>query len=264
MPTSDIAVAGANVGAVAAPSSAISTADSGPTASIQADERTVDSADTASQVAEDTASGKSDPPEQTGDGIGSPSVARTPGPQLQQTAAPSNGDHWIQPSIELESTLEELPRELGRTLRLSLETGGRSALIHLSPPELGNVRIQLSVAGDRVTAHAAVERDDVRALLEQSRSGLEQHLQRAGLVLDRLVIESTAHAIKPSVSEPWSGNASGQPSSHSGSSGGGRHQTHTPAENRSPVVWSGLGPRPAKPSGSSAFNGTSRRLDLRV
>jgi len=187
----------------------------------------------------------------------------------QPSSVTASDRSWAaQPSIELYAPIEELPREFARTLRLSLETGGRSAVIRLSPPELGNVKIQISVSGDRVIAHAEVEREDVRAMLEQSRPALDQHLHRAGLVLDRLVIEHSTHG---KALDSWNATGNGQFPAHASwngsNQGSGRHHAPTPGETGRSFSWNGSRDSASNsitPAGSIAPNGTSRRLDLRV
>lgn len=119
-------------------------------------------------------------------------------------------------------------------------------------------------------AHAEVERDDVRAMLEQSRPALDQQLHRAGLVLDRLVIENSTHGKSL---DSWNGNANGQSPSHANwngsNSGNNRHHAATP-ENTRTSTWNLHGSRDTAPipmmtgTGSTSMTGTSRRLDLRV
>lgn len=65
----------------------------------------------------------------------------------------------------------------------------REAVIHLDPPELGRVKIDLVLEGERVQAHIVAESADVGALIQSHLSELKQALHSHNLALDKVQVD---------------------------------------------------------------------------
>jgi flagellar hook-length control protein FliK len=75
--------------------------------------------------------------------------------------------------------VDALPEEIARAARLAVDPRGSEAIVHLDPPDLGRVRIEIKVHGKDVTVHITAERDDVQSLLEEGRNALGDRLRHA-------------------------------------------------------------------------------------
>ncbi len=116
-----------------------------------------------------------------------------------------------------QATFEELVRSI-RTLSTARDARAR---IRLDPPELGHIRIDLRVAGGRVTLGMETETSEARELLQSRLDELRQALAQRGLTVDR--IELRELATPPQTGTPWSTpDAAPQPR---GPSAGGRESS---------------------------------------
>ena len=91
---------------------------------------------------------------------------------------------------QFDAEFGSLPTALPRAVRMTLQSGGREAVLQLQPPELGSIRIQLSLDGDLVSTRIAAERPEVASRLERYRIDLERGLESIGLRLDHMHVET--------------------------------------------------------------------------
>lgn len=121
-----------------------------------------------------------------------------------------------------------------------IQQGRTEIHLRLEPPELGTVRIHLSVSDDKITARIVVHEEVARQMIEGQMQHLRQRLEEAGIALGQF---SVAHDGSGSRERP-------------------RHQAHDP-DAIDPVVSanrrSRAGPRPTGPPSSSSV-----RLDMIV
>jgi flagellar hook-length control protein FliK len=127
-----------------------------------------------------------------------------------QAAAPAP-DLPPAPSPDAEMSEQNVAR-LARGLRAAVQQNGGAVTLRLTPPELGEVRIQMQVHQSHVTASLQVEQDSVNALLSHRLGQLRHALESQGLVVDRLEVQ-TAAAREPSTDlgrTPDDGRSRGQ------------------------------------------------------
>jgi hypothetical protein len=133
-----------------------------------------------------------------------------PARESAQAAAPAP-DLPPAPSPDAEMTEQNVAR-LARGLRAAVQQNGGAVTLRLTPPELGEVRIQMQVHQSHVTASLQVEQDSVNALLSHRLGQLRHALESQGLVVDRLEVQ-TAAAREPSTDlgrTPDDGRSRGQ------------------------------------------------------
>jgi flagellar hook-length control protein FliK len=82
----------------------------------------------------------------------------------------------------------DVATQIVRSIRTSLKDGIGEARVRLRPDYLGEVRIELKVEGDRVSAVLQVERADVRQQVEQGSQSLRSTLAAQGLHLEELTV----------------------------------------------------------------------------
>ena len=99
---------------------------------------------------------------------------------------------WSAPPLESFASLESLSRDLMSTVRMTLQSSARSAVVRLNPRELGAVRIEIEVDGDLIRGRLQAERPSVRALLVQQMGDLERGLERQGFVVDQLKVDESS------------------------------------------------------------------------
>lgn len=118
------------------------------------------------------------------------------GSSLNLTApAPLVGsDPGLTPAQRVETTRVapqegEVVPQIVRAMRTQVRDGVSEAQIRLKPEHLGEVRIEIKVDGDRVTAVLQVERPEVRQAIESQSQSLRTGLAAQGLKLDDLQIK---------------------------------------------------------------------------
>ena len=77
-------------------------------------------------------------------------------------------------------------------LRVATRGGSRETTITLDPPGLGRMRISLKENGPQLTARLTAELPEVEGLLREGAEMLRERLNRQGLAIDRIVVESAA------------------------------------------------------------------------
>lgn len=136
--------------------------------------------------------------------------------------APSSVPHF-------EVGLTELGTALPRAVRVTLDAGGREAILELRPPELGAIRVELNLDGRDLGARFQAERADVALRLEQHRGELERALESVGLRLQDLQVETRgagsdagARQGPQNFAQPEGGRREGHTGTSSSGSDGGR------------------------------------------
>ena len=79
--------------------------------------------------------------------------------------------------------------QVAERVGLAHREGREEVSFRLDPPELGAVRIQAVLEGQRLTLHIRTEHEAARAALEQSMSQLKESLSQQGIVAGRVTIE---------------------------------------------------------------------------
>jgi hypothetical protein len=78
--------------------------------------------------------------------------------------------------------------QLVQAIRVRAGEGTGEARLRLNPEFLGEVRIEVKISGDRVSAVLHVERDDVRQQIESGTPALRAALAAHGLDLDEVTV----------------------------------------------------------------------------
>ena len=88
----------------------------------------------------------------------------------------------------------EVVSQLVRAMRTQFRDGMGEARIRLNPEHLGEVRIDIKIDGDRVSAVLQVERSDVRQAIEAQSHSLRSSLAAQGLNLEDLTVRQGERA----------------------------------------------------------------------
>jgi flagellar hook-length control protein FliK len=91
------------------------------------------------------------------------------------------------PSREVVSLPDPLPKVLDRMLWM-IQGGEQKGRIHISPPELGRLDIDLVIKQGHLQAQLRAENPHVKELLDANLGQLKQHLADMGLVIDRFEV----------------------------------------------------------------------------
>ena len=180
------------------------------------------------------------------------SQAQSAGPDLRPLASTQMG------TSRFEVGWNRLDAALPRAIRLTLDGGGRQAVLELSPPELGSIRIELRLDGNELATRISAERSEVAERIERHRGELERSLERVGIHLDQLQIETRS-----------TGSEGQRPgTSYQTGSGEERSQHGTPQKESGPRSARSARPdsegwRPEEPGAGSGTHAHGR-LDLRV
>ena len=113
---------------------------------------------------------------------------------------------------------------LARGLQAAIQHNGGAVTLRLTPPELGTVRIELTVTGSRVAAQLHTQNDAARNMLQQQLAQLRHGLEAQGLQVERLGVQSQAgsnQAQAQSEQSPHDGRSRGE---HHGQSSHRREQ----------------------------------------
>ncbi|MFA9478651.1 flagellar hook-length control protein FliK [Phycisphaerales bacterium AB-hyl4] len=98
---------------------------------------------------------------------------------------------------------------LTRAMHSAVNQGGGTLTLRMTPPEMGTVRIQLSVQAGTVNAALHAENESARTLLSQQLSQLRQSLESQGLHVERLSVQSMTGS--NSTNSAQQGQADGSP-----------------------------------------------------
>lgn len=143
--------------------------------------------------------------QQIGEILGAkPIGARSGGAQSPAVAADTKGQAERGAEVKTNSTVPHRPpsraassdaarlagraafQRLVRALRLNVGSRESTARLHLRPPELGRVRIDVRMVDQRMNLLIRTETPEARALLETRVNGLREALAHHGVVVERL------------------------------------------------------------------------------
>jgi hypothetical protein len=103
---------------------------------------------------------------------------------MPETKRPMAGEHEIVP-------------QLVRAMRAQFRAGVGEARIRLNPEHLGEVRVAITIDGDRVSALLQVERPEVRRAIESQSDSLRSGLAAQGFTLEHLSVSRDDRARHP-------------------------------------------------------------------
>jgi flagellar hook-length control protein FliK len=126
-------------------------------------------------------------------GLAAPAIQTSPVAPATAAAASTAGH----PGVDLGHAIETVRM----TLEMAARNGYSQARIQLSPPELGELRIQLHQTPDGLVARVVAQHATAAAALQQGGDDLRRSLQNAGLPLLRLDIEASDQR-GPSAEDP--------------------------------------------------------------
>ena len=175
--------------------SAAATEVSSPSAEAEPDARSFSQTDTSSPRPAMNATALNSSPLVTNEGATGSALIGSSGPPPATTTSlfTSNGavsgtDPFGGPDsgmLDATASLEDLPRAMVRLVRGAGPLGERVAVVQLTPPELGRIRVRLGVAGDEVRASVETELASTRDALRDLLQPLTRSLADAGLSLER-------------------------------------------------------------------------------
>jgi flagellar hook-length control protein FliK len=113
------------------------------------------------------------------------------------------------------ATLQRLPETVRMTIQTQAASGNSVVRIRLSPPELGEVRVQLQQTSAGIVARVVADHQSAAQTLQQSAGDLRRALESSGVSLLQLDIgasdgESGATTSDGSGSEGAGGNATAE------------------------------------------------------
>lgn len=95
------------------------------------------------------------------------------------------------PNSSADSLQDPAQARILRGLTATLNQRGGVLTMRLDPPDLGQLRIQMSIVRGIVTANFQVQTPQAQALLERSLATLRSALQGQGLTVERLTVQTT-------------------------------------------------------------------------
>ena len=95
------------------------------------------------------------------------------------------------PNSSADSLQDPAQARILRGLTATLNQRGGVLTMRLDPPDLGQLRIQMSIVKGIVTANFQVQTPQAQALLERSLATLRSALQGQGLTVERLTVQTT-------------------------------------------------------------------------
>ena len=118
---------------------------------------------------------------------------QTPGQQFVSVAANNTVDKTssgVTPTrIELIDK-KDLTQVIKDQVFSNLSTGDKHVVLHLDPPDLGKVRIDITITGDNeLKATFAADHPDVRNIIQGQMDGLKSHLDQKGFNVTQLKVD---------------------------------------------------------------------------
>jgi len=101
---------------------------------------------------------------------------------LQQ---PLGSERWqgVQYTLQQPLGSERWQGEFGQTVQFLVRAEQQSAILHVSPPELGPIEVRIDVAGDRANLSFTAQHADTRQALEHALPRLRDMLAESGIAL---------------------------------------------------------------------------------
>ena len=120
---------------------------------------------------------------ESGNGIvgvgGPPAATAQPAPDSTEVSTRASSAAPPRPAVE----------QVAERVGLAHREGRDEVSFRLEPPELGAVRIQAVLEGQRLTLHIRTEHEAARLALEQSMPQLKESLSQQGIVAGRVTVE---------------------------------------------------------------------------
>lgn len=93
-----------------------------------------------------------------------------------------------------DSTPPSVASQASRGLTAMVNQRGGSMTMRLDPPELGQLRVQMTIVGGNVTAEFTAGTQQTQALLDRHITALRSSLESQGLTVERLTVHATTAA----------------------------------------------------------------------
>lgn len=93
----------------------------------------------------------------------------------------------IQPNEAKPTSASTVP-ELFQNVETMIRTGGGKMTVHLSPPELGDVQIQVTARGKNVEVEMTSDNDQTKSILENGLNDLKSSMHSLDLVLHKMEV----------------------------------------------------------------------------
>ena len=113
---------------------------------------------------------------------------------------------------------------LSRGLNAAVNQQGGNITLRLTPPEMGTVRIQMTMQGGNVSAQFHAETDSARSLLTQQLGQLRSSLESQGLTVDRLGVQGMNNSSNSSGLQQQNAQSQQNQAEADGRSRGGQQQ----------------------------------------
>jgi flagellar hook-length control protein FliK len=137
------------------------------------------------------------------------------------------------------TTLRQLPEVVRMTIQTQASSGNSVVRIHLSPPELGGVRVQIQETSAGLVARVIADHSSAAQTLQQAAADLRRSLEASGVSLLQLDIGASDGESKGATGQgEGSGGAGGDPAGEGagGELENGEETTHTVSLSSGAVV----------------------------
>lgn len=128
-----------------------------------------------------------------------PTIVAAAAPTAERTAAVSRSELQAAPSAPARAIAEQAVPQIVERLDVMVRDGVQEARVRLSPPELGEVRIHLTMTDGALDVSMAAERPATREALAASLPDLRQALESRNLAPQRLDVNTSGSGM------PWAG-----------------------------------------------------------
>jgi len=108
-------------------------------------------------------------------------IAATPAAPQAARAQPLHAP--VQYTLQQPLGSERWQGEFGQTVQFLVRAEQQSAILHVSPPELGPIEVRIDVAGDRANLSFTAQHADTRQALEHALPRLRDMLAESGIAL---------------------------------------------------------------------------------
>jgi flagellar hook-length control protein FliK len=120
--------------------------------------------------------------------VGQAMTATSPSATL--TAAGAQGEAPAPPNAQAQDQPNQLVNRVVRGLSAMINQRGGAMNMRLTPPELGQLRVQMTIARGVVTAQFQPATAEAQAILDRSLATLRTALESHGLTVERLSVHS--------------------------------------------------------------------------
>jgi len=138
------------------------------------------------------------------------------------SAAAGEGQAPLSPNAQSQDQPNQFVNRVVRGLSAMVNQRGGVLNMRLQPPELGQLRVQMTIARGVVTAQFQPATTEVQALLDRSLATLRTALESHGLVVERLSVQSAQQAGGPTTRDAAEEQAQHQRGQHDAAEGRSR------------------------------------------